>query len=269
MAEGPDGGTRWRVTVVGLGMIGASVGMRLRSLGHWVNGMDPDPRHLERAFARGAVDAAATAAADEADIVILAAPPRANIELLRQPWRAALVMDTSSVKEPVVQAAGVAGLPFVGGHPLAGTAEGGPDAARPDLFAGRAFLLTAAGGPMDLARAVVGALGARPVEIGAAEHDRAVARSSHLVYLMSCALADVLADSAPQLLGPAAYEMLRVATSPTGLWQEILALNAPALGEALDTFAEGMRRLSHAAGDDLERARRTAEQLRRRWNDAG
>lgn len=269
MAGGPVRVERWRVTIVGLGLIGASAGMRLRAEGHWVGGMDRDPRHLDRALSLGAVDAEVAGRPGEADVVLLAAPPRANIEWVRHPWQAPLVIDTSSVKEPVVQAAREAGVPFVGGHPLAGRAEGGPDAARPDLFQGRTFLLTAAGGPMEQARAVAQALGALPVEIGAAEHDRAVARTSHLVYLMSCALAEVLRDSPAQLLGPAAHEMLRVATSPTGLWEEILSLNAAAVGEAATALAEEIRRLSSADGEDLARARRAAEQLRRRWSDAG
>ena len=143
-----------KIGIVGLGLIGGSIALRAREL--WpsalVIGVD-NKDVLETAMRLHAIDVAADdlIVLAEADIVILAAPVKQNIALLaelddyvRQP---AVVTDTGSTKRDIMAAAGV--LPprftFIGGHPLAGAAHGGLEHARPDLFAGRPWLLTLAG----------------------------------------------------------------------------------------------------------------------------
>src|SRR6476661_466988 len=152
-----------KIGIVGLGLIGGSLALKAREL--WpsalVIGVD-NKDVLETAMRLHAIDVAADdlIVLAEADLVVLAAPVKQNIALLaeldehvRQP---AVVTDTGSTKRDVVAAA--AALPprftFIGGHPLAGAAQGGLDHARPDLFAGRPWLLTVAGS--DGARAVPG-----------------------------------------------------------------------------------------------------------------
>src|SRR5262249_5872997 len=145
----------------------------------------------------------------EADVVVLAAPVKQNIELLgrldeyvRQP---AVVTDTGSTKREIVAAAKT--LPprftFVGGHPLAGAAGGGFEHARPDLFVGRRWLLTpdsgargfqpsdtGAGDPLGKLSAFITALGAAPRIMRADAHDRLLAFLSHLPQLTASALMD-------------------------------------------------------------------------------
>jgi prephenate dehydrogenase len=140
-----------KIGIVGLGLIGGSIALRAREL--WpsalVIGVD-NKDVLETAMRLHAIDVAADdlIVLAEADIVILAAPVKQNIGLLaeldenvRVP---AVVTDTGSTKREIVAAA--RSLPprfmFIGGHPLAGAAQGGLDHARPDLFAGRPWLLT-------------------------------------------------------------------------------------------------------------------------------
>src|SRR5712671_6011472 len=140
-----------KIGIVGLGLIGGSIALAARQL--WpkalVIGVD-NKDVLETAMRLHAIDVAADdlIVLAEADVIILAAPARQNLELLgeldeyvRQP---AVVTDTSSTKRAIVDAA--RGLPprftFVGGHPLAGAAKGGLEHARPDLFKGRPWLLT-------------------------------------------------------------------------------------------------------------------------------
>src|SRR3954466_4014751 len=140
-----------KIGIVGLGLIGGSIALAARQL--WptalVIGVD-NKDVLETAMRLHAIDVAADdlIVLAEADIVILAAPVRQNIELLaeldanvRQP---AVVTDTGSTKREIVAAA--AALPprftFIGGHPLAGAAQGGLENARADLFQGRPWLLT-------------------------------------------------------------------------------------------------------------------------------
>src|SRR2546427_3687306 len=140
-----------KIGIVGLGLIGGSIALKARELWPTSLVIAVDNKDvLETAMRLHAIDVAAEdlIVLAEADLVVLAAPVKQNIALLaeldehvRQP---AVVTDTGSTKRDIVSAA--ASLPprftFIGGHPLAGAAHGGLDHARPDLFAGRPWLLT-------------------------------------------------------------------------------------------------------------------------------
>ncbi len=255
-------GSGRHVAVFGLGLIGTSLALELRSAGWRVSGYDARAAHARQAAQRGALDAVLQAPEGRFDAIVLAAPPQANIALLSAPAQADLWLDTGSVKAEIVRRARAAGLPFVGGHPLAGTEGGGPTAARMGLFAGRGFALCAAGGPRTLAQEIALAVGANPLWLDAEEHDRQVARSSHLVYAFSCALATLLDGTPRELVGPAAREMLRVATSPTGLWSEILEMNGPAVQEAVREAARALTSIASGDAQLLEAARAAAQALR-------
>ena len=225
-------------------------------------GYDARPEHLEAARMLGAVEDVLDGPRGAFDVLLLAVPPLAALELLRADWRAGLWLDTGSVKRPICERAQALGRPLVGGHPLAGNAGSGPAAAARGLFAGRGFALCDAGGPRTLAEELVRSLGAQPFWIEAGRHDQAVAASSHLCYAVSCALALLLRDLPQELLGPAAQEMLRVATSPPALWQEILQLNAPGVDEAAGRFWELLREAAAGSADVLSAARTAACGLR-------
>jgi len=258
-----------RILVAGLGLIGTSLAIDLTAAGHEVVGYDVSPEHLRAAQAAGAVAEPLHEPRGSFDRILLAAPPTASIRLLDAPWRAPLWLDAGSVKQPICAAARERGLPFVGGHPLAGNAGAGPGAAQAGLFAGRGFALCPAGGPGDAAEALVHTLGARPLWIEAAEHDRQVAVTSHLCYAFSCALALMLDDVPAELVGPAAREMLRVATSPTDLWQEILTYNGPALASAAAALGERMAAASRGDPETLEAARAIATRIRQEVEHGG
>jgi prephenate dehydrogenase len=189
-----------------------------------------------RAIARGF--RSLPAAAREAGVVVLAAPPAANHRLLRalaaDPSRAAVVTDVGSVKAPICAKARRLGLrAFVGGHPMAGRERSGFAASSPDLFRGRAWVLVYPDGAAAEARVVARmarALGARVKRMDAAAHDRAVAFVSHLPQLVAWALReaagrDRLASRYLDVAGPGFADMTRLAGSPRGLWREILAEN--------------------------------------------
>src|SRR5438093_506236 len=147
-----------RIGIVGLGLIGGSIALKAREL--WPKSLViavDNKDVLETAMRLHAIDVAADdlVVLAEADLVVLAAPVKQNIALLedlddhvRVP---AVVTDTGSTKRDIVAAA--RSLPprftFIGGHPLAGAAKGGLDHARPDLFAGRPWLLTPEGWSQD------------------------------------------------------------------------------------------------------------------------
>jgi prephenate dehydrogenase len=238
------------VGVVGLGLIGGSLARALSRRGHAVIGVDtsaPAARAAKRARAVESV-ADLEAACARADVLFLAAPPRANMALVRRLSKIApprlVVSDVSSVKQPIVSAARRAGLErFVGGHPMAGRARGGFAASDAELFRDRPWLLTVSADQraVKTVAALVRSIGARPVVLGAAEHDRVVAFLSHLPQIVAwglarCAVGDPVAGRRLALAGPAFADMTRLAKSPRALWAEILELNRVEIRGALRAF---------------------------------
>jgi prephenate dehydrogenase len=248
-----------KIGIVGLGLIGGSIALKSRELwpGSLVIAVD-NKDVLETAMRLHAIDVAADdlIVLAEADIVILAAPVKQNIAILaeldehvRQP---AVVTDTGSTKREIVAAA--ADLPprftFVGGHPLAGAAQGGLDHARPDLFAGRPWLLTPArsdgpraleaSGALDKLTAFIQGLGAEPRIVAPDAHDRMLAFLSHLPQLTASALMEVVGEAVGHdglaLAGRGLADTTRLASSPADIWRDIAASNADQIGPALDAL---------------------------------
>jgi prephenate dehydrogenase len=243
-----------RVGIVGLGLIGGSIALAAREI--WptslVIGVD-NKEVLETAMRLHAIDVAADDAVvlAEADLVILAAPVRQNIELLEMldenVRQAAVITDVGSTKRAVVEAA--RGLParfrFIGGHPLGGAAKGGLEHARSDLFAGRPWLLTPTsdrdpGDAVEKLSSFIRALGAEPRVMDVATHDRLLAFLSHLPQLTASALMGVVGDAVGPdglaLSGKGLADTTRLASSPADIWRDIAATNADQIGPALDAL---------------------------------
>jgi prephenate dehydrogenase len=270
-----------RVGIVGLGLIGGSIALAAREI--WptslVIGVD-NKDVLETAMRLHAIDVAADdpVVLAEADLVILAAPVRQNIELLgmldENVRQAAVVTDVGSTKRAVVEAARA--LPprfrFIGGHPLGGAAKGGLEHARPDLFAGRPWLLTPAeslGDSLEKLSAFVRALGAEPRVMDVAAHDRLLAFLSHLPQLTASALMGVVGEAVgPEglaLSGKGLADTTRLASSPADIWKDIAATNADEIGPALDALIAVLEDLRGdlAHGDKLVDVFTEAERWRR------
>ena len=254
-----------KIGIVGLGLIGGSIALRAREL--WPDALViavDNKDVLEEAMRHHAIDVAADdlVVLAEADIVILSAPVKQNIALLadlddnvRVP---AIVTDTGSTKREIVAAA--ADLPprftFIGGHPLAGAAQGGLEHARPDLFNKRPWLLTAPAarrlraegasasdqGSDALAKLTdfVTALGAEPRVLDPRAHDRILAFLSHLPQLTASALMQVVGEAVGEeglaLAGRGLADTTRLASSPPDIWQDIAGTNADEIGPALDAL---------------------------------
>jgi prephenate dehydrogenase len=246
---------RTTVGVAGLGLVGGSLALALRRAGYRVIGVDR-ASVLRRASEAGAITAAHTdvrEAAAEADVLVLAAPPAANRALLRRvaSFDRLVVTDVGSVKAPIVRDARRLGLRrFVGGHPIAGSERSGFAASRPDLFRGHAWALVpgADAGALRLVRALVRATGARPVRIGAEEHDRVLAYLSHVPQLAAWALLGAArGDAATRrrlgLAGPGFRDMTRLARSPRALWRAILGENRREVTRALGAFRAHLGRM--------------------------
>ena len=240
--------------IAGVGLIGGSIALRAHAAGATIIGYDRDPDALRAATAAGALDATAPdlgTLAERCTIVAIALPVDATIDVLAttpQFERPELVFDVASVKLPVVEAA--RGLThFVASHPLAGRETGGFGAADAALFEGRTWAIVPARDASRQARleGLVTALGARPLVLPAADHDRLVAISSHLPQLLSVVLGAQLAAAGDadgrvyDLCGPGMRSMLRLAHSDAALWAPIAQANATAVAEALEAVAAALQ----------------------------
>ena len=246
------------VLIVGAGMIGTSVAMALVERRHRVLLDDRDPANLSAAVH---ISGGTAYGGEAVDLAVVAVPPSRTagvvVDLLRS-GAAAAVTDCASVKSDPLRSviAGVSAWPdeprsgtaraaaYVGGHPLAGRERRGPRAARVDLFAGRPWVLTpheaSSGDAVSAATWAVTECRATPVVMTPAEHDRAVAVTSHLPQLLASALAGQLEhedDHVLALAGQGLRDMTRIAGSDPELWSDIVVGNADAVAEVLDRLA--------------------------------
>jgi len=256
-----------RLAVIGLGAIGGSIAAALREAGWHVRGCDQSAENLRVASERGLIDEPAGGpeeAVRGSDSVVLAVPVRTIGGMLDAIDRAAppgaLILDTGSVKGSVLDKMVVlAGAErTIGGHPLAGTERSGPEAARPDLFRGRTFLLCrhrrTADATVERATALARELGAEPIVVikEPEAHDRVLARTSHLPQLISTALALSLEPEDADFSGPGLRDMTRLAGSDPAMWRDILRTNRDSIVGALWTFRREIEELSRLVESDDE-----------------
>lgn len=235
--------------VIGLGLIGGSFALALRELEPTARVTGVDRRSvLERALERGAVERAIEledgraidVAVAKADLVLLSAPVTAIAAMLpRVLTRAHVVTDCGSTKRLIATSASTSlrARRFVPGHPMAGAPEGGIDLADPGLFRDRRWLLCPEASDADaveLVESLVRRLGATPIRLGIADHDRWVALTSHVTQVVASALAAVALESgAEPAHGPAFERATLGAGGPEEIWDDILSTNADAVAAAL------------------------------------
>ena len=186
------------IGIVGLGLIGGSIGLDLRSRGFDVFGVSSRQQTCDRAQARGVVSEASIhlSLMAAADVVFICTPLGSIEPIVRDlvPYLSpnTIVTDVGSVKTPLVQAVSSLWPNFVGGHPMAGTAESGIEAAVPDLFVGRPYVLTpqaqTPAAAVDRVEEIARLLGASVYRCSPLDHDRAVAWISHLPLMASATL---------------------------------------------------------------------------------
>lgn len=275
-----------RVAIVGVGLIGGSLALAARTaglVGH-VTGVGRGAANLATARERGMVDRTTHRVEDvgPVDLVVLAAPVRSIPVLARRlaPHLSpgTVVTDVGSVKGSIVDELErllPAGCPFVGAHPIAGSDRSGAGVAEAALFQGAPCVLT----PTDRTdtdalqriEALWRGVGARVLRMTPAEHDRALAWTSHLVHALAYCLThaiDVSNSTAFACAGPSLRETTRVAGSAPALWSDIFLANAPALSEVMDTFLSQLDQLkqSISRGDEeaILRLLEAGRQARRR-----
>ncbi len=257
-----------RVAIVGVGLIGGSFGLALREAGFEgeIVGVSSQAA-LETGMRVGAISGSATLeeAATTADLIYLAQPVDRILETLETLGRLAgsdcLITDAGSTKAAIVRKAAecVVSACFLGGHPLAGKEQRGAESADADLFRGRLYVLTptaAKTGAAEVFRSWLLRMGARILDVPAAEHDAVVALTSHLPQLIAVALANTLAQQkngrAGEIFGPGLLDMTRLALSPADVWQSIFATNKSEILVAMDAFHACLDQLRGAVvSDDL------------------
>lgn len=263
-----DGTPAFRcVAIVGVGLIGGSLAMALRSrrLAEGILGVDVSPEVLEQARALGAIDTGAMElpALAAADCVVFTSPVGALPELMQSaaPYiRAdALVSDAGSLKRRIVEAGeALFGEQFVGGHPMAGSEESGIGAARASLFEGAPWIVSSSRVGRNEPHAaaerfadLVRALGARPIAVSPDRHDHLVSLVSHLPHAVSFAFARALGlapegEQAVQIAGASYRDLIRVSRSSPDLWADIFIENRDELLPAMAAFEDSLRLLRDA-----------------------
>ncbi len=259
-----------RVAVLGVGLIGGSIGLAARGrAAAEVCGYDPDAEALRTALRVGAIDEQApdiATAVAGAQVVFAAAP----VGVLAQTVLAALahsgsdcvLSDVGSTKLALSDAR--RDPRFVGGHPLAGSETAGVAHARADLFADATWYLTPAATTdqalYERLRGLIERFGARPAAIAADAHDRLMASVSHLPHVLANVLAAQAADAFERercqaAAAPSLTDAIRVAGANTAIWTDIYLANRDALVEAIDEttqrLADVRTALAQADGEAL------------------
>ena len=228
-----------RALIAGLGLIGGSVGIALRRRGWHVAYLDPnvsvdDARRAEAADEQvHSLDAAA-------DLTILATPVGIAIDSVAQ--CRSLTTSVCSVMAPLRAAAETHGVAFVTGHPFAGSQERSLAASRGDLFENASWFIDR---DERVVQEMIAACGARAEIIDAAEHDRAVALTSHLPQILSTALAAHLHDQNvdPRFIGAGLRTFLRLAGSDASVWSPIIEANRENIAPHADAVAKLVKKI--------------------------
>jgi len=278
-----------KLAIVGTGLIGGSFALALKQAGavREVLGVGRNPARLTVARELGLIDRAVDwAEAGQADCILLAMPVGETEAVLKnlaphlKPG--AIVTDAGSTKLTVVESAraalGARFADFVPGHPIAGSEQSGPGAARADLYHGKRVVLTpqaeTRAGAVATVRALWEAAGAQVETLEAAQHDRIFAAVSHLPHLAAFALVDDLAERADgdtffRFAASGFRDFTRIAGSSPEMWRDIALANRDAVVAELDVYLDALQILRQAVdaedGDALLKIFSRARAAREHW----
>ena len=258
------GESKGSVGIVGLGLIGGSLGLDLRALGWSVQGLVHRTATAERALERGLVDAVSTdpACLSSCDLVILSLPIPALLApesiLLEAIPESAVVTDVGSVKQPVLEVWRSLHPRFVASHPMAGTASAGVEAGQTGLFRGRPWIATPEAGTdptaVEVVRTLAHDLGSQWHTASAEQHDQAVALISHMPVLVSAALLRTAGDErdpeirqlAQSLASSGFADSTRIGGGNPDLGVAMASSNSAAVLKALAAYRWSLEQLEDA-----------------------
>lgn len=253
-----------KIAIIGLGLMGGSLALGLRGKCAALYGVDPHPATLELALSQHIVDYADSDPAKllpEVDLVILSAPVPAILTLLdKLPFfmpNPCIVMDLGSTKRMVVEA--MAKLPErfdpIGGHPICGKEKLSLANAERTLYYGAPFLLTplerTSSRALSAAHQIIEALGAKGKTLDAITHDRILASTSHLPFLISSALARTTPEDVAPFVGPGFKSTSRLAGTSSSMMLGVLQSNRENVLSALHGMQSQLAEIEAAlsAGD--------------------
>jgi len=273
------------VAIVGVGLIGGSIGLALRQRGlaDRVVGIGRRQTSLRTARRVGAVTNTTIdleKGVVDADLVVVCSPVGRIVDHVRTAAEhcppETLLTDCGSTKRSIVEALDAPlpqGCRFLGSHPLAGSEKSGPSYAKADLFEGRVTILTPTpttqATDFDLLEQFWSELGSVVVQMPADEHDRALAVTSHLPHAVAVALAGMLPESYFRLSAAGFQSASRLASGSPELWKQIFSLNREHVLSALSLFEDqlGTLRTAIREGDEaalenlLKKAKKTRDAL--------
>ena len=256
-----------RISILGTGLLGTSVGLALRASGYTgsIVGWNRSPEHAQQALQMGALDSVASdpiEAARASQVVVVALPIYSTLDFMEKLaphlGPAHLVTDVGSTKRLITEAGmRLYNTPeraaFLPGHPMAGKERGGAVLGDAQLFKGAAWLFTDDPGSQRSAEGAalvqdwrnwVAAMGSRILDLDAARHDELVSWVSHLPQFLSTALSALLEEQVghePELNeigGRAMREMTRLGASPYSMWRDIAYTNTEAVSHALEMLEQ-------------------------------
>jgi len=270
------------VTIVGVGLLGGSAALAIKANDARVKiaGVGRRQSSLDAAGDVGAIDTSHLDAGEvvgKTDLVILATPVQAFAAHLKaiapKLRRGAVVTDVGSTKARVVATAerilGPGG-PFVGSHPMAGSEQKGVGASRADLFTGATCILTPTArtrpGVVKRVGAFWKSLGMRTVRMTPAEHDRALARISHLPHVLASLLMMLPEDPDLDVAATGFRDTTRLASGDPEMWRDILTTNRRAVLQAIDKLGKNLQdlrnRIAHGDAGPIEQFLADAKQRR-------
>ena len=273
------------VAIVGVGLIGGSIGLALREreLADQVVGVGRRMTSLEKALERGAITQATTdfaAGVADADVIIVCTPVDMIAEQIRQVAGAcrstALITDVGSTKGSIVSAldGDRSCQGFVGSHPLAGDHRSGPEHAVADLFLDRVVVITPTPSTREGLAGAVGEfwsqLGANIVTMQPDEHDAILAMTSHLPHLVASSLALATDEQMRSFVAGGWRDTTRIAAADARLWRQIFSHNRVATLAALDRFQSVVAQLRAALeSEDDDRLEDYLQEARQRRDALG
>lgn len=263
---------RWdSVTIIGVGLIGASIGLALRQrrLANHVVGVGRRVSSLRKAKACGAVTATTTnleRGVSAAELIVVCTPVETivqrSLEAAQQARPGTLITDAGSTKAEIVRALDLElkhhpDIDYVGSHPMAGSEKTGPTHARADLFERRVAVVTptARSSPSatDKIEQFWRSLGSRVVRLSPGEHDRAVAMISHLPHLVASAVAAATPEEDLPLASTGWLDTTRIAAGDPELWRQILSDNRADILKSLGKFEKVLASFRRALERDDQR----------------
>jgi len=268
------------LAIIGLGLMGGSLALALKGHCASLYGIDPDPATLELALRQNIVDLADSDPAKllpQADLVILAAPVPAILTLLeRLPAytpNPLIVLDLGSTKRAVVEKMEQLPERFdpLGGHPICGKEKLSLAHAERTLYYAAPFILTPLARTTARARSaadqILAVLGANRLLLDPADHDRILARTSHLPFLLASALALSTPDECAPLVGPGFRSTSRLAGTPSSMMMGILQTNRENLLAALEALQDELALLTSAlAENDFATLQSTLDAAREKYS---